>query len=101
MKDKINMTFVVAGHALAMSVDPEERERLEEAVADVDVAWQSWSQRFKGRQKSEILAMMTLLFAESAVALREENQRLESVLADFEERLDNILLLADGSTKKG
>lgn len=95
MKDKIEMTLVVAGHPLDMTVNPDEQDRLRQAADEVNVAWKSWSKRFKGRRDSEILAMIALLFAESAVALGEENQRLEAVLADFEERLDSILL-ADG-----
>lgn len=100
MKDKIEITLVVAGHPLTMNVNPGERERLEQAAEEVDVAWRAWNKRFKGRQKSEILAMVTLLFAESSVALREENERLETVLADFEERLDALLLLSDDDGRR-
>lgn len=93
MTDKLEITVVVAGHPLSMTIDPDERESLELAADEIDVVWSAWSKKFKGRQKSEILAMVALLFAQRSVALREENERVEGVLADFEQRLDDILML--------
>lgn len=94
--DKIEITLIVAGHPLKMTINPDDRERIELAAADANMAWESWSQRYKGRQKSEILAMITLMIAEKALALKEENMRLESVIEEFENRLDNILMASPG-----
>lgn len=91
MNDKIELTLKVAGHPLSMTVAPTQKATLEKAAMEVNHAWDSWRKRFDGRPKNEILAMVTLLFAEAFVSLREENMRLESVLADFETRLDQIL----------
>lgn len=91
MNDKIEITLKVAGHALTMTVSPSQKATLEKAALEVNHAWESWRKRFDGRPKGEILAMVTILFAEAFVSLREENMRLESVLADFETRLDRIL----------
>lgn len=91
MKDKIEVTLKVAGQALSMTVAPEQQEELERAADEVNHAWDTLRKRFEGRKKDEILAMVTMLFAQAFVSLREENLRLEKVLADFEQRLDSIL----------
>lgn len=91
MKDKIEITLKVAGHALSMTVDPDQQDELRRAADEVNHAWDTFRHRFEGRSKDEILAMVTMLFAQAFVSLREENLRLEKVLTDFETRLDNIL----------
>ncbi|MCM1109749.1 MAG: cell division protein ZapA [Clostridium sp.] len=89
--DKIELTLRVAGHAIQMNVSPDQVETLESAAMEVNHAWDTFRKRFDGRPKDEILAMVTMLFAQAFVSLREENLRTEAVLARFEQRLDSIL----------
>lgn len=91
MKDRIDITLRIADRALSMNIDPDDEPTLRTAANEVNQAWNSWRQRFEGRDNQEILAMVTILFAKAFVSLREENARLEAVLADFETSLDSVL----------
>ncbi len=95
MKQKIDITLRIADRALSMKISPEDEADLRQAASEVNNTWQTWRQRFEGRDNQEILAMVTLLFAKAYVSLREENSRLESVLEDFDNNLDAVLSLAD------
>ncbi len=95
MNDKIDITLRIADRALSMNISPSDEPSLRQAAKEVNHAWLTWRERFKGRDNQEILAMVTLLFAQAFVSLRDENSRLETVLADFENDLDEALAQVD------
>lgn len=93
--DKIDITLRIADRALSMNISPDDEPVLRQAANEVNHAWLIWRERFQGRDNQEILAMVTILFAKSYVALRQENARLEAVLADFETGIDDALAKLD------
>lgn len=91
MSDKEEITLKVAGLPVTVSVRAGELDKIQQAADEVNHAWESARKRFEGRRKEEILVMVAMLFAQAFNSLREENLRLETVLDEFEKKLDLIL----------
>lgn len=91
MKDKIEINLRIADVVLSLTVKPQEERLLREAAKGINDVWRSWRSKFSGKAPSEVLAMVTLLFAKSYLSLREESQRQAELLDRLEASLDEML----------
>lgn len=92
MKDKIDINLRIADVALSLSVKPDEEQLLREAAKGINDAWDIWREQFSQKSPGEVLAMVTLLFAKSYLALRAQADRAEELLANLEATIDTLLL---------
>ncbi|MDE6048563.1 MAG: cell division protein ZapA [Paramuribaculum sp.] len=99
MKDKIDINLRIADVALSLTINPEEERLLREAAKGINEAWSSWRSRFRTKSPAEVLAMVTLLFTRSYLALKEEAQRTDRVLDSLEQTIDMLLLEGNSSGK--
>lgn len=93
MKDKQNITIRIANQApIPLSINREDEELIRMAEYNVNRLWNSWSNRYKTKSPSEVLAMVAFRFAElfftQDIAVKEAREVFDS----FEARLDEILL---------
>ena len=95
MTDKIDINLRIADVALSLTIKPEEEQLLREAAKGINDAWSSWRSRFSTKSPAEVLAMVTLLFTKSYLALREQALRTEEVLDHLERTIDMLLLEKD------
>ena len=97
MKDTLNKTIRIAGHdPMPLQIQRNDEEIVRTAEYNVNRLFNNWTQRFKEKSKSEILAMVAYRFAE---LLYTQNARLEQtnrLLESFEADLDKILLDVGG-----
>lgn len=93
MKDKLDINLRVADTSLSLNIKYEEEELLRRAAKEVNHAWSIWRQdeRFRRKTPHEVLAMVTLLFAQGYLSLKGRAADLESLLAGFDEELDRLL----------
>ncbi len=93
MKDKLNITIRIAGLApIPLSINIKDEELIRSAEYNVNLLWTAWSQRFKDKSSSEILAMVAFQFAKLYLTLSAQEKATDEVLSEFEKELDNILL---------
>lgn len=94
MKDRIDITLRIADVALSLKVKPEDEQQLREAAKDINDAWSLWRAKFADNSPTEVLAMVTLLFAKSYLALKAQSVRAEEMLAKLEDTIDSLLVSA-------
>lgn len=94
MNDKLNITIRVADvKPLGMTVTYEGEEIVRQAVHDVNRIWTKWMEtRGPGRESKDVLAMVAFHFAKLYLQEKQRVASTEALLADFEKRLDDILL---------
>ncbi len=93
MKDKLNITIRIAGLApIPLSINMKDEEIIRSAEYNVNQLWSAWSQRFKDKSSSEILAMVAFQFAKLYLTLSAQEKETDEVLCEFEKELDDILL---------
>lgn len=77
---------------LSVAVTDTEESSWKNASALVDQLWQSWSRRFPNKPSKEILAMIALRFAQAFVVNGSAEKEIRSLLDDFEQQLDRLLV---------
>lgn len=93
MNDTLNITIRIANNKpIPLAIRRDDEEVIRTAEYNVNRLWQSWSQRYKGKSQTEVLAMVAFRFAElfyrgSAIA-----EQTEKSLAGFEADIDRILM---------
>lgn len=92
MKDILNITLRLGNVSLSLGVRRNEEATLREAAKHVNHAWEGFATRFEDKDPSEIMAMVTLLFAKGYVTATESNAETAKFLAQFEAELDELLL---------
>lgn len=94
MKDKLNITVKIADQPPIplRDVSPEEEEVIREAEYNINKLVNSWSRQFADKSTTEVLAMVTLRFAQLYFAQRRVIGSFEATLDDFEQQLDKIVL---------
>lgn len=99
MKDKINITVRLADQPpIAMhDVSLAEEETIRRAEFNINRLWESWRQRFRDKTSAEVLAMVTLRFAQLYYSHLERLDALDELLAGFEHELDSRLIAIGGS----
>jgi len=97
MKDKLNITVKIADQPpIALrDVSPEEEKVVREAEYNINRLITSWSRQFADKSTAEVLAMVTLRFAQLYFSQREAFGKLDKTLDDFEQQLDKIVLRLD------
>lgn len=99
MKDKLNITVRLADMPpIAMhDVTLQQEEIIRQAEYNINRLWQSWRLKFKEKSSAEILAMVTLRFAQLYYGHLDRLDTLDELLADFERELDRSLLDIESS----
>lgn len=94
MKDKLNITVKIADQPpIALrDVTLEEEEVIREAEYNINKLVNSWSRQFADKSTTEVLAMVTLRFAQLYFAQRRAIGAFDATLDDFEQQLDKIVL---------
>ncbi len=94
MKDKLNITVRLADlPPIAMhGVSLQEEETIRRAEFNINRLWQAWRLKFREKASGEILAMVTLRFAQLYYAHLERLDNLDDLLADFDKELDRALI---------
>lgn len=91
MKDKLNINLKIANQRLSFTINREEEALLRKSAAEVNRVFDTYSKRLSGSSSSEVLAMVTLLFAKGYISLDSSVSQLDSSLEEFENSLDRIL----------
>lgn len=92
MKDKFDITLLIGDVNLTLTIRPEEEELLRKAAKQINHAYKDYKERFGNSSSQEVLAKVTLLFAEGYGKLVQQVKELDRTLADFEQELDRQLL---------
>jgi len=93
MNDKQNITIRIANQApIPLSINREDEEMIRTAEYNVNRLWNSWSNRYKSKSPSEVLAMVAFRFAELFFAQNGAVKDAQEMFESFEARLDEILL---------
>ena len=93
MKDKQHRTIRIANQApIPLSINREDEEIVRMAEYNVNRLWNSWSNRYKTKSPSEVLAMVAFRFAELYCTQDNVIREAQEAFDSFEERLDEILL---------
>ena len=94
MKDKLNITVRLADQPpIAMrDVSLAEEETIRRAEYNINRLWETWRLRFKDKSAGEVLAMVTLRFAQLYYSRQEQMESLDSLLDAFERDLDRSLI---------
>lgn len=98
MTDKLNINLRIAGVVLSLTINRDEEERLREVAKEVNHVYDTYRARFANSSALEVLAKVTLLFAQGYLGLAAQNKEIEATLASFEHDLDS--LIADSETHK-
>lgn len=92
MKDKLNITIRIANLTpMALQINREDEPVIRTAEYNVNTLFKEWSQRFAGKSRVEVLAMVAFQFAKAFVTLNNANESADRLLADFESQLDRLL----------
>lgn len=91
MKDKLDIRLRIGSTSLSLNIFPEEEAMLREAAKEVNHAYDNYRKRFASSPSDEILAKVTLLFAKGYLSLSARAKELDTMLGDFENRLDRLL----------
>ena len=99
MKDKLNITVRLADQPpIAMrDVSLAEEETIRRAEYNINRLWETWRLRFKDKSAGEVLAMVTLRFAQLYYSRQEQMENLDSLLDAFERDLDKSLIAIERS----
>lgn len=97
MNDKLDINLRVADTALSLNINRDEEALLRKAAKEINYAWNAWRMdaRFSRKTPHEVLAMVTLLFAKGYLSRQTEVDRLDEILASFEDSLDQMLGIKD------
>lgn len=96
MNDKQNITIRIADvPKIPLSIHREDEELVRIAEKNVNSLWGDWSEKFKEKSSKEILAMVAYQFAKLYYTSVATNEKLDEMLLDFENGLDEILLKID------
>ncbi|MBD5185280.1 MAG: cell division protein ZapA [Bacteroidales bacterium] len=95
MKDKLNTINVRLADLppIAMTdVTVAEEEIIRQAEYNINRLWRSWRPQFKDKSAAEVLAMITLRFAELYYDHLRQMETLKGTFDDFEASLDKALI---------
>lgn len=97
MKDKLNITVKIADlPPIALrEVTLSEEEVVREAEYNINRLIDSWSRQFADKSSTQVLAMVTLRFAQLYFAQRKAFEKFDTTLDSFEQELDRIVLSLD------
>jgi hypothetical protein len=99
-KDVINITINIADVGPLSLQSPRDKEEMYRTVErNVHTLWAKWMQKFEDMSSQKVLAMVAFRFAELYYEQDALNKESDSVLEDFEKRLDEILLKVDTNPK--
>lgn len=92
--DKLNITIRLADvKPLSLSIDRDEEPRYREAEKLVNTLWNKWMLRFRNTSSSEeVMARVAFQFARLYAQVYRENMATSEYLADFEKKLDDIVI---------
>lgn len=98
-KDKFNITIRLAElPPIPLQIRRDEEPMVRTAEYNVNRLWKSWVQRFSDKSAYEVLAMVAFQFAKAYVTLNSQAEQTQTLLDEFEKRLDSILLNVDTVT---
>ena len=80
---------------MALAINRSDEEIARTAEYNVNLLWNKWSAKYRTKSPHEVLAMVSFKFAELYYQLNATALDANERLADFERRLDDILLQMD------
>ena len=93
MSDNLNITLRLADcKPIPMTIERNSEETIRRAEYSVNQLWQRWTLRYTDKSPHEVLAMVAFRFAELMLNQSRLNAEAMQVLAEFDSRLDRILL---------
>ena len=96
MNDRLNITIHIADQpGMALAINRSDEEIARTAEYNVNLLWNKWSAKYRTKSPHEVLAMVAFKFAKLYYQLNATALDANERLADFERRLDDILLQMD------
>lgn len=92
--DKINITIKLADvKPIPLSIARSDEAHYRESEQLVNTLWQKWMIRFRGTSSSEeVMARVAFQFARLYAQAYRDNVATNEFLADFEQKLDEIVI---------
>lgn len=91
MNDKLNINLRIAGVNLSLAINRDEEQLLRQVAREVNHAYDAYKNRFAGSAPMEVLAKVTLLFAQGYISLSEQAKAIDSELEKFETDLQKMI----------
>lgn len=73
-------------------VKPSDMDRYKKAVDMVNKLWGSWKMKFVKQSSEEVMARVAFQFARLYLEANTRNAEVNEVLADFEQKLNDIIV---------
>lgn len=99
MNDKLNINLRIAGVNLSLAINRSEEQQLRHVAREVNHAYDAYKSRFAGSTPMEVLAKVTLLFAQGYLSLTAQSKELDTELEAFERELTRMIEGNDPSQK--
>lgn len=96
---KTDIKLRIGSVALTLPATPDEEQLLREAAKGINQVWTSWRQRYTDRSSAEVMAMVTLLFAQGYLAMKSQNEQTALELTELERELDSLIAQSDDVLK--
>lgn len=91
MNDKLNITLRIAGVNLSLAINRSEEQQMRHIAREVNHAYDAYRSRFAGSTPMEVLAKVTLLFAQGYLSQKTESKELDAQLEAFEQELSKLI----------
>lgn len=91
MKDKLNINLRIADVVIPLSVNRSEEAQLRQTAGEINRVFHAYRERFKRSTDMEILAKVTLLFANGYLSQLELTKELDRDLSKFDSDLQSLI----------
>ena len=95
MNDKLRVTIKIADVEIPLEIDRNEEEVYRKAAYHINQLWGDWRTALKNKSSQEVLARITLAFAELFYRKSDELEQQARMIDHFEKQLDDLLLKAE------
>lgn len=91
MNDKLNINLRIAGVNMSLAINRNEEQLLRQVAREVNHAYDAYKNRFAGSTPMEVLAKVTLLFAQGYISLSQQTKAVDAELEEFESELQKLI----------
>lgn len=93
MKDLQHITIQIADQPpIDLNIKRDTEEMVRKTEKSINKVWATWCNDFKQKSSTEVLAMVTYQYAKLYYELLAKIEANEKTVADFEKKLDTLLL---------
>ena len=90
-EEKVKIKINIAGEALFLHVPFSKQEAARQTESEVNLMYETWRNRFPGKNDRELLAMIAFRYAERYAALMKELKEQNDAIQEMEGWLDRKL----------